>query len=790
MMKKFICLLLLGPLFYCSNLKGQVPGFDLIQNGSFETGDFTGWNAVDMPAPFLPWAVSGPGAYGGFGLQNVAPQDGVFAAVNGFDGGGPGFFTLSQQIFIPPAHHAELSFNYRLQWESAFRPVNALSRELEVQILDPANNQVLAAPFHTAVGPLIQGPQGIIDTGWNNEVLDLSAFAGMDIILNFSVFIPENFTGPAQMELDAISLIVTPAGGPTVSHIDDVEVIVGTSPAPIPFLVGDPGFPGRDIEIKIESDNQFVLSNDDILHGRQGDDILLGDQPNNRLLPGGEIFPENLPPFGGGNDLLGGGPADQLLRRGIPADEIDQRVIIFPPLRRIGTANLTLTATNPNGIREELRLTVNVISDDVIIVDDGDPGFTTQGIWSQSNAEGAYNGDSLFSDHPGSKAIFTPELPGPGTYAVYIRWASRQSNAPGDYVRDRGARYVVKHGGGSTSTMVDQSRGGGRFMLLGIFDFVGDGSENVTLERVNVLGGFTSADAVRFVSAPSTDGNEQPGDLIIDNLDPSFSTSGRWHESNASDEHAGSSLFTEVVGNMAKFSAGAQLSGLREVYVRSSARSPRGGFYNRDSEALYEVKHANGKAQIIVNQNVLPGQWVFIGAFPFEAGMESYVKLTRSNVDSAQKTSADAVRFTELQPARPNEVVVDNKDPGFSSFGNWIESNALDEYLQSSWAGFGFGTTAKWTPELPTAGRYQVFAHWANQGSNGPIRRDSKAWYEVMHAGQKSTVRINQNANGGNWVSIGTFEFSGDGSEYVELFHGFEDTAPVSADAIRFLLVE
>ncbi|MBT5925972.1 MAG: hypothetical protein HOH33_05085 [Verrucomicrobia bacterium] len=768
----------------------QPAPIELIQNGSFETGDFTGWNAVNPAGPFAPWGVVGAGSGFGFGLQTTVPQDGNFVAVNGFDAGGPDSFNLFQQVSIPSGHDAILTFDYRLQWANAFRPAFAASRELELQILDPGSNQILSAPFHTAVGPLL-GAVGDINTGWLTKSVDLSIYSGMDVIINFSAIIPGSFTGPAQMEIDSISLTVFAVHGPTVSHLDDVEVIIGNSPAPIPFFIGAPGFNGQDIEVKIESDNQFILSNDDILHGRPGDEILLGEDPHDRILPGGEFFPENPPPFGGGNDLLGaGGPIDELLGQGIPVDQIDRRVIILPTLRRLGSANLTITATNPNGITENFRFGVNVISDEVIIIDDGDPGFATQGNWGDSNALGAYNGDSLFSDQPGSKAIFTPELPGAGTFAVYARWAGRQANGPGNYDRDQGARFVVNHVGGATSTMIDQNRGGGRFNLLGIFDFSGDGNENVTLERVNVLGGFTSADAVRFVSSPSTDGNEQPGDLIVDNLSLGFSTSGAWHESNANDEYAGSSLFTEVNGNMAAFSAGVALDGIQEVYVRSSGRSPRGGFYNRDSQAQYQVKHANGTAMVKVNQNVLPGQWVFVGAYPFSAENEASVKLTRNNDDTSQKTSADAVRFTALQPVRSNEVIIDNQDAGFTSFGNWIESNALDEYLQSSLAGFGFGTTAKWTPELPAAGKYQVFAHWANQRSDGPAPRDSKAWYEVRHGGQKTTVRINQNKNGGNWTSIGTFDFVADGSEFVELFHGFQDNAAVSADAIRFLLVD
>ena len=575
---------------------------------------------------------------------------------------------------------------------------------------------------------------------------------------------------------------------PLIAPIPDQEVFVNSTLTPIDLFLGDPLFPGRDIEVRIESDNQFILPNDDILLARPGQDILLGEQPNDRLLPGGEFLPLNPPPFGGGNDLLnGGGPVDQLLGHGIQADQIDHRQIILPPLRRTGSANLTVTATNPNGEEATIQFGISIISNDIIIIDDGDPGFSTTGVWGKSNALYSHGGDSLISDHAGSQATYKPELSGPGTYAVYAKWASIDPNG-GQFARDHGARYTVNHIGGSMTTIVDQTQNDGKFNLIGIYDFAGDDSDCVILERLNVIGGFTSADAIRFVSTFSTNGNEQPGDLIVDNLSPGFSTSGNWHLSNATDGYAGGSLFTGVVGNSATFTPESAPDGIHEVYVHFSARNARGRNYRRDSRAQYEVQHAMGTSIVEVNQNVLPGQWVFIGGFQFDSAAS--VVLSKINKDSSASLVADAVRFTPLQPIRSTEVIIDNKDAGFSSFGNWIESNALDEYLQSSLAGFGAGTSAKWTPELPVAGRYQVFAHWANQGSDGPLRRDSKAWYSVQHGGQQSIVRVNQNTNGGNWVSIGTFDFTGDGSESVELFSGFASQASISADAMRFLLAE
>ena len=47
----------------------------------------------------------------------------------------------------------------------------------------------------------------ITDLGWNAQSFDVSAHAGSTVRVHFREFIPENFTGPANIELDDISLV-------------------------------------------------------------------------------------------------------------------------------------------------------------------------------------------------------------------------------------------------------------------------------------------------------------------------------------------------------------------------------------------------------------------------------------------------------------------------------------------------------------------------------------------------------------------------------------------------------
>jgi hypothetical protein len=178
----------------------------LIVNGSFETGDFTGWTTNVTGSPFVPWLVSPAGAGSGF-FAPTSPQDGTFDAWNGFDGAGPLEFTMSQDVTLPAGATAvTLSWNDRVQWNFF---TATLPRTYDVEALNPATNAVLATVYSFSTGNPATNPFG--DTGWQAHTADLSAFAGATIRLQFHEFIPETFTGPGQIEFDAINISATPS---------------------------------------------------------------------------------------------------------------------------------------------------------------------------------------------------------------------------------------------------------------------------------------------------------------------------------------------------------------------------------------------------------------------------------------------------------------------------------------------------------------------------------------------------------------------------------------------------
>jgi hypothetical protein len=187
-----------------------------VQNGSFETGTLDGWSSQVTGDTDVPWQVSGADAGGDFGIDRTSPQDGSFVAWNGFDGAGPMQFVLSQDVFIPAdAPRAELSWQDRVQW--VFFTEGAAAKTYEVHLRDAATDQLLQTLHSFSTGPQTQNRTG--DTGWQTHTVDLLAYAGSTVRIVFVEAIPESFTGPGQVEIDAVNIDL---GFTRPANVDDV----------------------------------------------------------------------------------------------------------------------------------------------------------------------------------------------------------------------------------------------------------------------------------------------------------------------------------------------------------------------------------------------------------------------------------------------------------------------------------------------------------------------------------------------------------------------------------------
>src|SRR4051794_35104878 len=105
-------------------------------------------------------------------------------------------------------------------------------------------------------------------------------------------------------------------------------------------------------------------------------------------------------------------------------------------------------------------------------------------------------------------------------------------------------------------------------------------------------------------------------------------------------------------------------------------------------------------------------------------------------------------------PAHAAELVVSANDLTVQVSGPWQpgSSSGADYLFRAPGAG---GATVRWPfPTSLSPGTYQVFANWVS----GPDRATS-ATYFVDSAGGTQVVAENQQQNGGDWQSLGTFAF-------------------------------
>ncbi len=141
--------------------------------------------------------------------------------------------------------------------------------------------------------------------------------------------------------------------------------------------------------------------------------------------------------------------------------------------------------------------------------------------------------------------------------------------------------------------------------------------------------------AVKFVKIEP----DPPVEIIVDNQDIEFSTTGAWNESGAPNEYNDSSLYSNTNGDTATWSVEIEEPGAYEVYAWWGTAGTRA------TSAPYQINNSDGSDIVRVNQQEDGGAWNLLGAYNFDSG-GSTVVLTRE--DDQSSTSADAVRFVKI----------------------------------------------------------------------------------------------------------------------------------------------
>ncbi len=189
-----------------------------------------------------------------------------------------------------------------------------------------------------------------------------------------------------------------------------------------------------------------------------------------------------------------------------------------------------------------------------------------------------------------------------------------------------------------------------------------------------------------------------------------------------------------------------------------------------------------------VDGNLLVDQWVpndstpffsdvYLGAGPHDVKMEFF-----------NLTGGARARLTwQKMNTSATTAIVNDGEVGFTSGGaasGWYTSY-YGQGGRSRWTYNRAGYWARWIPALPKLGHYEVFVY-VPSGTN----RTTAAHYYLRHEGDVVEFTINQRAKAGQWVSLGTFTFNADGTEFVHLEAATSEpagTRTVGFDAVKWV---
>jgi len=132
-----------------------------------------------------------------------------------------------------------------------------------------------------------------------------------------------------------------------------------------------------------------------------------------------------------------------------------------------------------------------------------------------------------------------------------------------------------------------------------------------------------------------------------------------------------------------------------------------------------------------------------------------------------------------LSPGNNITTIIDNGDPGTSFTGTWEVSSGTGAYGTDSLWGRG-GATYTWQTDSLAPGTYEVFMWWTEYTS-----RTDAAPVAIVHAGGTANLTVNQQTNGSQWNSLGTYDFDGTGAVTITGLGAFPQNT--CADAVRFM---
>ncbi len=275
-------------------------------------------------------------------------------------------------------------------------------------------------------------------------------------------------------------------------------------------------------------------------------------------------------------------------------------------------------------------------------------------------------------------------------------------------------------------------------------------------------------------SGTLTGQNPSEGSTIVDN--GSATTVGSWTTaSSATDKYGADYKYKGPGTGSAYLQYAPSLSAQNyQVYEWHSQGA------NRTTAGQIIVNYNGGSQPLSINQSINGGKWNWLGTFNFAAGSSGNVRVT-DLFSTGSVVIADAIKF--LPP--PADIIIDN--PAASYVGTWSTGTAsTDKYgTDYRYKGPGSGSgLAMFIPYVQVKGNYQVY-EWHSIGGN----RTTDAKYKINYDGNYQIVTVNQAINGGQWNSLGTYNFAAGSSGTVSISDSYSTGSVVIADAIKLVFV-
>ncbi|GEM_PF-1389699 len=377
--------------------------------------------------------------------------------------------------------------------------------------------------------------------------------------------------------------------------------------------------------------------------------------------------------------------------------------------------------------------------------------------------------------------------------AVWFKWVDTQS--PEVVIDSSGAAPLITVGDplSLTASAVDPQQGDLSSGLIWSSDRDGSLGTGASISLV-VL-----SEGVHVISASVTDADGITGvashvvhvaaellprvDIVADDQDANTVATGTWGSGDGRFPWLRADTESSTTGDVFRWTLDVPTADVYDL----SAWWTGGG--TKSTSAKYRVSGSTGVSEVVVDQSQNPGVWNLLGQFELAPNQGHYVEVEATQ-SGRSATIADAIRIE----SGAAEYVVDDGSPDVGYVGVWSESNPTDS---PAWSGLyrevdGLAVTGsarymRWpVPSLPP-GSYEVQVYWAPVPESavepGTV---NNAVYRIYHASGEAEFPVDQtdvNASG-QWNLLGQYEFSGDGTEYVELSN---ELGPVVGDAVRFV---